>query len=371
MKARLESHRLRDVGITTLYFILVTLSTFVLGEPANARVVAAAGGIDASSSDHALVATVGQHAIGYSSNGITDCGLGFWTGSAISNTCCTGTKGNVDNSPDDIPDISDLIYLVEYMVFGGPPPVCIEEADLMPDGIVDISDIVMMIVIMYIDHLDFPPCGESQNKTTQWTEGEFVVEDSAVDGRTSIVVQTERELLGIQLSLRSPDGAVEGRAVDDGMEAFVGYGDDSIIALIFDMEGVQSIAAGRQEVLVLDRECEIVSAVAINDDFQRMAAEIRRNSSGSAVPEGYTLFQNIPNPFNPTTEISFDLPHAGWVRLDIVNILGQTVATVFDDQLSAGHHSVMWDGSDVSSGVYFYRLSADGFVDTKKMLLLK
>lgn len=84
-----------------------------------------------------------------------------------------------------------------------------------------------------------------------------------------------------------------------------------------------------------------------------------------------TLVGNYPNPFNPTTEISFSLPSASHVKLEVFNVMGQKVATVVDKHLEAGDHSVTWDGSQVASGVYFYRLDAGDFSTTRKMILLK
>ena len=80
---------------------------------------------------------------------------------------------------------------------------------------------------------------------------------------------------------------------------------------------------------------------------------------------------NYPNPFNPTTHISFSLHEAGDVRLDIYNVMGQTVATPVDEYLTSGFHEVEWSASSVASGVYFYRLTAGGISETKRMLLLK
>jgi len=83
------------------------------------------------------------------------------------------------------------------------------------------------------------------------------------------------------------------------------------------------------------------------------------------------LIGNYPNPFNPVTEISFSLPAASHVKLEIYNIMGQKVATLVDDQLEAGTHIVQWNGSEAASGVYLYRLEVGEFVDAKKMILLK
>jgi subtilisin family serine protease len=93
--------------------------------------------------------------------------------------------------------------------------------------------------------------------------------------------------------------------------------------------------------------------------------------SETSMPSGFALHQNYPNPFNPTTIISFDLPKSGAVSLNVYNALGELVQTLVGGQLSAGKHGVSFDGSRLSSGVYFYRLQAGGSVFIKKMLLLK
>ncbi|HTK81197.1 MAG TPA: T9SS type A sorting domain-containing protein, partial [Bacteroidota bacterium] len=89
------------------------------------------------------------------------------------------------------------------------------------------------------------------------------------------------------------------------------------------------------------------------------------------VPTEYALGQNYPNPFNPTTVISFALPKTGLVTLKVFNVLGQGVATLVNGIADAGYHSVTLNASELPSGLYFYRLSADTFVDTKKLLLMK
>jgi len=89
------------------------------------------------------------------------------------------------------------------------------------------------------------------------------------------------------------------------------------------------------------------------------------------LPTEYNLAQNYPNPFNPTTDIAFALPHAGQVKLVVYNVLGQEVVTLVDQHMDAGNHTVTWEANDYSSGVYFYRLNAEKYTQTLKMMLLK
>jgi flagellar hook assembly protein FlgD len=85
----------------------------------------------------------------------------------------------------------------------------------------------------------------------------------------------------------------------------------------------------------------------------------------------FTLRQNYPNPFNPNTTISYELPRAGNVSLKITNTLGQVISTLEDGYKEAGFHQLRWNASNVPSGIYFYRLQAGEFVETKKMVLLR
>jgi hypothetical protein len=94
-------------------------------------------------------------------------------------------------------------------------------------------------------------------------------------------------------------------------------------------------------------------------------------SSESQLPTEFGLHQNYPNPFNPATELSFSLPTATHVTLEIYNVKGQKVTTLVNGSRSAGVHTVTWDGSSFASGVYFYRLKTPEFVKTKKMMLMK
>ncbi len=90
-----------------------------------------------------------------------------------------------------------------------------------------------------------------------------------------------------------------------------------------------------------------------------------------AAPLAFSLEQNYPNPFNPITTIRYALPSRGHVSMTMYNLLGQRVATLVDAALEAGYHSVQFNAKNLASGVYFYRLQAGSFVETKKLLLLR
>ena len=88
-------------------------------------------------------------------------------------------------------------------------------------------------------------------------------------------------------------------------------------------------------------------------------------------PNEYKLTQNYPNPFNPTTNIEYSIPTSGIVTITVHNILGQEVATLVNEFQQAGTYRITWNGSNLSSGIYFYRIQTEQYIESRKMLLLK
>jgi len=89
------------------------------------------------------------------------------------------------------------------------------------------------------------------------------------------------------------------------------------------------------------------------------------------LPETFALQQNYPNPFNPTTTIEFAVPQNSHVQLVLFDAMGRTVQTLVEADMPAGNYHIVLNGANLASGVYFYRLKTDQFVDTKKMVLMK
>ena len=102
-----------------------------------------------------------------------------------------------------------------------------------------------------------------------------------------------------------------------------------------------------------------------------MSTSNKSNEISSVIPNTYSLNQNYPNPFNPVTRINFDIPKQGMVSLRVYDVLGREVKTLVNEVKAPGVYSVDFNGTELSSGVYFYKLESNGFTDIKKMMLIK
>ncbi len=118
----------------------------------------------------------------------------------------------------------------------------------------------------------------------------------------------------------------------------------------------------------------ITASDAANNDFFAYSFAVNvglTDVAEDAIPTEFALYQNFPNPFNPTTNIKFALPKESNVTLKIYNVLGQEVETLISKVMPAGYHTVDFNATKLSSGMYIYRIEADNFVQVKKMLLMK
>jgi hypothetical protein len=91
----------------------------------------------------------------------------------------------------------------------------------------------------------------------------------------------------------------------------------------------------------------------------------------ATIPTEFSLSQNYPNPFNPSTMIKYALPEKAHVRLEIFNALGQVMAILVDGEMEAGYYSAVFESRGLASGLYFYRLRAGNFIETKKLIILR
>ncbi len=115
----------------------------------------------------------------------------------------------------------------------------------------------------------------------------------------------------------------------------------------------------------------ISSERVIITDVQNPCAQITGSTGGNVIPKTFALFQNYPNPFNPETKINYELPISNYVSLTVYDILGKVIAKLVNEKQQAGKYEVTWNAVNFPSGVYFYKLEADNFDKTIKMILLK
>jgi hypothetical protein len=150
------------------------------------------------------------------------------------------------------------------------------------------------------------------------------------------------------------------------------YESGPLVQIVFDSEPIQT--NGRMPKIIKAtfkaRSQNPVTAV-VDSDFP-----VDISNDATQLPEEFGLQQNYPNPFNAGTRIEFQLPKRSPVQIDIFNLLGQKVATLVDEELSAGFHKVDWDGKidgghQAPSGVYIYSIKAGDFNQRKKMLLIR
>jgi hypothetical protein len=112
------------------------------------------------------------------------------------------------------------------------------------------------------------------------------------------------------------------------------------------------------------------------EDLQIGIISLRKTSNSvytsvKGSPQQYELGQNYPNPFNPTTQCGFRIAEGGMAKLSIFDLLGREVAVLVNEKKEAGMHTVQWDASTFSSGIYLYKLTANQFTETKKMILTR
>lgn len=251
-------------------------------------------------------------------------------------------------------EIADAVMFTNYFVEGltafGPDPLSeqvkgsIAATDVNKDGVtLSVADLVYLIRVVVGDAQPYPKtvvtvdASHSYNRTT----GMLTVRDVEL-GALALVVE----------------GRANPTLVADGVEMAYRYdGSNTRILVHTPIEQLVSFSGD-----VLRVEGNIVSIEMATIDGSPVASQV--------IPTDFELSQNYPNPFNPSTKIQFALPTASQVDLVVFNVTGQKVAD-FSGSYDAGVHEVTFEANSFSSGVYFYRLRAGDFNETKKMVLLK
>jgi hypothetical protein len=274
-----------------------------------------------------------------------------------------------DANLDGLVNVGDCITIVAYLIGRGTlSERQFDAADIDGTDRVDIGDLQQLINVIL--EIDIPPLMYPTDiPVVVPLRAEIPVEASAVQFRIAfdpeqmeaVDVSPGAMISGMALDYTITEGGIRGVVYNLGGNAF-GPATGDLLDFNFSVNGnADNISDG-----ITLEEFLIVNPAA---DF--MPVDIR-----GRLPESFNLAQNYPNPFNAETSIGFDLPSETHVELSVYDLLGRRISVLLDDFLPAGSHRISWDGRSgdgepLATGVYFYRLKANGFDETKKMLLMK
>ncbi len=268
-------------------------------------------------------------------------------------------------------EISDAVLYTNYFlkgisVFTLSIPAQTAASDINNDGrTLTVGDLVYMLRIITGDALPIPklsPFGDQASFRVQET-----------DGMTRITAESPTQIGGLYLQLKTNGMAatelLKGLSLAD-MDVKTSIDGDRMSILISSISKGAVIPAGSVELFSVPGNCEVTHLEA--SDYYGNMLDTRVNKVG--LPTDFVLGQNFPNPFNPTTNISFALPTPTEWTLSVINVSGQVVKHYTG--FGAGTMTVTWDATDqsgqaVATGVYFYRLDAAGLSETRKMVLMK
>ena len=173
------------------------------------------------------------------------------------------------------------------------------------------------------------------------------------------LVQASVNGLEVQVTVVGAGGTVAGELVDGSgtVVTYINSTNSNPFTLIATNPGNYTVNAGRSSPLRWDSASVNIVITDVSDNSQH--------------PNEFRLYNNYPNPFNPTTIIRYSIPEASFTSIRIYNELGKEVSALVNETKSAGTYEVEFNASNLSSGVYYYKLQAGSFTETKKMILTK
>ncbi len=272
-------------------------------------------------------------------------------------------------------------------------PWTIGAASPNPDAVVNVQDLA---VIQNIILTGFLPSGTQLNKSTSMSKivASLQKSDAAktkvilyvTEEGISVKANSEYAIRGIQLELDNIKGSTSNMIIDSRLGGGFYYQSNELLrVLLYDQAGKATVDAGENFIANMPfefnnpNELKIEKVIVVNTSNQKIG-EISVEviyTNAPEIPVDYSLSQNFPNPFNPTTSLQFSVPKDGFVSLKVYDMLGQEVATLFAGEAKRGTYTLNWNGKDdsgnmVSSGSYIYRINANGeFIQSKKMIFLK
>jgi hypothetical protein len=303
-----------------------------------------------------------------------------------SNTACAVPFTSGDTDFDSNVSLSDLLSVADYVLeVSVPTEDQFRGADVNDDRFINIQDVVLIVDIIY---------GSSARKLPSFAEsiaeismrnggGSSLLLDLAYDGfirgvQFDLTADLSDVMFGSAMLNELQEGVmINSHTLEDGTTrvlavnlngGLVSFSSDGFITIPVTMNTGRGdrVKVGIQDIQLIDQNGESIPVNAKGDGS--VALEL--------IPMQYALYQNFPNPFNPVTEIQFDIPDISTVELVVYNLMGQEVRRLVNGEIQAGYHRIVWNGLNaqgepVSTGVYIYSLTSPSFHSTKKMVLLK
>ena len=303
-----------------------------------------------------------------------------------SNVACTVpyTLGDADFDSDC--DISDVLVVVDFILEEDfPTEDEFRNVDVNMDEEINIADVIMMIDIIF----------GGAGRSVEFDASEVAYIDLVPDyahSRLSFEIEYSGPVRGFEFELEYDPALV--KVHSPGLSNFQ---DHVMVSSKESGTGVLKILAADLQggaIEGLDRSFITIPVEFIGHQYQVAPVSVEdirlagadgslvnvvartTTSDVKVIPGEFALQQNFPNPFNPSTEIRYDLPDEGFVNLVVYNMVGQKVRTLRSETMQPGYHSMVWDGrndvgSQVATGMYFYSIHTGSFQATKKMLFLK
>jgi hypothetical protein len=267
-------------------------------------------------------------------------------------------------------EIGDVVYFTNSFINPSKYPLTgerLQNSDVNQDGIpATLADLIRLIQL-------FTNGGAKITGTDSSDPVRYQI--TSTDRGWSYGLDAPVRVAAALYTLRVDGDAAHNFVVSPSLSDFevVTYQDGDLLRVLIHNSDGRGIDLGPGDLFTLNGDVALVSQQYVNQSGHEISATLSRNI---VLPSDFELFQNYPNPFNPETTISFDLPVSGAVKLEMFNILGESVATPIEGSLAAGRHTVTFrgakaNGEELPSGVYFYRLRAERFESTRKMILLK
>jgi len=303
-----------------------------------------------------------------------------------SNTACAIPYTSGDTDFDSNVSLSDLLSVADYVLEASVPTEDqFRGADVNNDRFINIQDVVLIVDIIY---------GSSARMLASSTEsiaelsmhnggGTSLLLDLAYDGyvrgiQFDLSADLSEVMFGTPMLHELQEGLlINSHTLEDGTTRVLAVNLNGGL-LPFSSDGFITIPVtmntGRGDRVKVD--IDDIQLIDHNGESIPVNAKGDGSVALELIPMQYALYQNFPNPFNPVTEIQFDIPDISAVQLVVYNLMGQEVRRLVNGELQAGYHRVVWDGLNdqgepVSTGVYIYSLTSPSFHSTKKMVLLK